>query len=167
MDFYQIATREAKDKSIEVFPDFLVGRFKDIMIRGHSVYAIWDESRGLWSTDEYDVQRLVDEDLRGHAEKNGGATVKYLRHGSNKLWAGFQQHVANLPDSFHQLDENLTFANQEVKRSDYVSRRLPYSLEPGDHRAWDELVGTLYSVEEREKIEWAFGAVISGDAKKI
>jgi len=168
MDFYYIASREAKKGEIEIFPDFLVGRFEDIMIRGHSVYAIWDESKGLWSTDEYDVQRLVDEDLHQYAEKNGGAgTVKFLRNGSNKLWAGFQQHVNNLPDNFHQLDETLTFANQEVKKTDYVSRRLPYALEPGDHSAWDELVGTLYSVEEREKIEWAIGAVISGDAKKI
>jgi Fe-S-cluster formation regulator IscX/YfhJ len=167
VDFYVISTRETKGGKLEVFPDFLVGRFEDIMIRGHSVYAIWDESRGLWSTDEYDVQRLVDEDLRLYAEKNGGVTVKYLRNGSNRMWAGFQQHVANLPDSYHQLDENLTFANQDIRKTDYVSRRLPYALEPGDHSAWDELVGTLYSVEEQEKIEWAIGAIISGDAKKI
>jgi hypothetical protein len=65
------------------------------------------------------------------------------------------------------LDENLTFATQEVKRSDYVSRRLPYSLDEGDHSSWDELVGTLYSVEERRKIEWAIGSIVSGDSKKI
>jgi phage/plasmid-associated DNA primase len=35
------------------------------------------------------------------------------------------------------------------------------------HSAWDELVGTLYSVEEREKIEWAIGSVVAGDSKKI
>ena len=28
-------------------------------------------------------------------------------------------------------------------------------------------MGTLYSVEERAKIEWAIGAIVSGDAKKI
>jgi uncharacterized protein DUF5906 len=169
MDFYQIAVRETKN-GLEIFPDFLVGRFKDLMVRSSSVYAIWDEARGLWSTDEYDVQRLVDDDLRAYAEKHGGAvsTVKYLRNGSNKVWAGFKQHVKNLSDNYHQLDENLTFANQEVKRTDYVSRRLPYSLDPdGDHSAWDELVGTLYSVDEKEKIEWAIGGIVSGDSKKI
>jgi replication-associated recombination protein RarA len=54
-----------------------------------------------------------------------------------------------------------------VKKSDHVSKRLPYSLEPGDHSAWDELVGTLYNVEEREKIEWFIGAIVSGDSTKI
>jgi hypothetical protein len=54
-----------------------------------------------------------------------------------------------------------------VKQTDYVSRKLPYSLEKGDISAWDELVGTLYSVEEREKIEWAIGAIVTGDSKHI
>lgn len=34
-------------------------------------------------------------------------------------------------------------------------------------KAWDELVGTLYSETERAKIEWSIGAIISGDSKKI
>jgi hypothetical protein len=51
MDFYQIAVKETK-AGLEVYPDFLVGRFKDLMVRSGSVYAIWDEARGLWSTDE-------------------------------------------------------------------------------------------------------------------
>jgi hypothetical protein len=169
MDFYQIAVKETK-AGLEVYPDFLVGRFKDLMVRSGSVYAIWDEARGLWSTDEYDVQRLVDEELHAYAEKHSGAvaSVKYLRNGSNRVWAGFKQHVKNLSDNYHQLDENLTFADQQVRRTDYVSRRLPYSLDPlGDHSAWDELVGTLYSVEQREKIEWGIGSIISGDSKKV
>ena len=33
--------------------------------------------------------------------------------------------------------------------------------------AYEEIISTLYSPEERQKIEWAIGAVISGDAKKI
>lgn len=37
----------------------------------------------------------------------------------------------------------------------------------GECKAWDELVGTLYSQEERNKIEWAIGAIVSGDSKKI
>ena len=166
MDFYYPVVKETKN-GVEVFPDFLVGRFKDLMIRAHSFYAIWDEARGLWSTDEYDVQRLVDDEMRIFAEKYVGANIKYLRNGSNRQWAAFQQYTNNLPDNYHQLDQRLTFADQEVKRSDYVSRRLPYSLEAGDVSAWDELVGTLYSVDEREKIEWAIGAIFAGDAKKI
>ena len=169
MDFYQISVRETRNGHPELFADFTVGRSKDLMVRGRSFYAVWDEEQGLWSTDEYDVQRLVDNDLRRYAEEAEGVTynVKYLRSFGNNSWNQFRKFVSQVSDNSHQLDEHLTFANTEVKKSDYVSRRLPYALEPGDISAWDELVGTLYSVEEREKIEWAIGAIVSGDSKKI
>ena len=137
------------------------------MVRGKAFYAIWDEETGLWSTDEYDVQRLVDKELRAYAEKHGITNVKYLGSFSSNGWTQFQKFLKNVSDNSKDLDNTLTFANTEVKKTDYASRRLPYSLAPGDHSAWDELVDTLYAPEERAKIEWAIGAVISGDAKKI
>lgn len=172
MDFYQIVTKENKNGTIELYPDFRVGRSKDLLVRGGRFYAIWDEAQGLWSTDEYDVQRLVDHELRTYAEEQRAAsgisyTVKSLQSFSSNAWNQFKKYVSSMSDNNHQLDENLTFANTEVRKGDYVSRRLPYSLERGDCSAWDELVGTLYSVEERAKIEWAIGAVVSGDAKRI
>lgn len=171
MDFFRICTRETKGAQ-EIYPDFIVGRSKDLMVRGKSFYAIWDEQAGLWSTDEYDVQRLVDDELDRHTQKlreETGLTynIKHLRSFSSNGWSQFRKYLQNISDNSHQLDESLTFANDEVKKTDYVSRRLPYPLTPGDHSAWDELIGTLYSEEERAKIEWAIGAVVSGDSKKI
>jgi len=172
MDFYQICTRESKNGIPELYPDFTVGRSKDLMVRGKSFYAIWDEEMGLWSTDEYDVIRLVDADLYNFAKKakdESGISynVKYLRSAASGSWYAFRKYLQNVSDNSHELDANLTFMNTEVKKSDYRSRRLPYPLEKGACPAWDELVGTLYSVEERAKIEWAIGAIVSGDAKKI
>lgn len=170
MDFYNIVTKQTKE-GMEVYLDFNVSKSKDLMIRGGSFYAVWDEEQGLWSTDEYDVQRLIDQDLKSFVEKNVPEGVKcntkYLRSFNSNSWSQFRRFISNISDSSVQLDANLTFANTDVKKSDYVSRRLPYSLSSGDFSAWDELVGTLYSVEERAKIEWAIGSVISGDSKKI
>lgn len=170
MDFVQISTRETKG-GVEVYPDFIVGRSNDLMVRSRSFYAIWAEERGLWSTDEYDVQKLVDAALHSYAEKlkeSGTAcTVKYLRSFNNNGWSQFRKFMGNISDNSHQLDESLTFANQKTKKGDYVSRSLPYTLSPGPCRAWDELIGTLYGPEERAKIEWSIGAVISGDSKRI
>lgn len=169
MDFYNAHVEEnEKTGKTTLTPNFLVGRSKDLMVRGRSFYAIWDEEAGLWSTDEYDVGRLVDDEMRRLAdEKYPGASIRSLRNFNSKSWSIFRMWMANVSDSYHQLDENFTFADQEVKQSDYVSRRLPYSLAEGDHSAWDELVGTLYPVSERAKIEWAIGALVSGDSKKI
>lgn len=171
MDFFQIGTKETKGGIIEVYPDFTVGRSKDLMVRGRAFYAIWDEEAGLWSTDEYDVQRLVDQELAEFAQKlkdeGHMVSVKYLRSFGSNSWKQFQSFVNNLSDNSHQLDMSLTFANTDVHKSDYVSKRLPYSLSEGDYSAWDELVGTLYSVTERAKLEWAIGSVVAGDSKRI
>jgi hypothetical protein len=170
MDFFQIQTKEVKT-GVEIFPTFTVGRSKDLMVRGRSFYAIWDEAAGLWSTDEYDVQRLVDQKLKEESDKLKAegvvAITRYLKNFDNQRWTQYRRYMNSVSDNSHPLDENIVFANTEVKKNDYVSRRLPYSLEAGDFSAWDELIGTLYSPEERAKIEWAIGAVLSGDSKKI
>src|ERR1044072_5394467 len=152
MDFLTMQVEEKKNGGLSLSPSFVVGRSKDLMVRGRSFYAIWDEEAGLWSTDEYDVGRLVDEEMRKYADTlNGEVSIKTMGNFNNKSWINYRMFVSNISDTFHQLDENLTFADQPVKRSDYVSRRLPYALEPGDYSSWDELVGTLYSVEERSE----------------
>ena len=71
MDFFQIKERSLKRGFVEVYPDFLVGRSKDLMIRGKAFYAVWDEKRNIWSTDEYTVAEMVDQaiyDYRDHME---------------------------------------------------------------------------------------------------
>lgn len=169
MDFFKIMTADYRGKT-QVFPDFRIGRNKDLMIRGKSFYAIWDEAEGMWSTDEYDVVRLVDESMDEFAKSTSGPypySIKYMRSNSSRVWKEFKSLLRDAADNSKQLDMNLTFFNTEVKRNDYVSKRLPYSLVEGDYSAWDELVGTLYRPEERAKIEWAIGAIVAGDAKKI
>lgn len=171
MDFFKIREKETKNGIIEVYPDFTVDRSKDLMVRGRSFYAIWNEEQGLWSTDEYHVQALVDQALYDHAAKleteGRKCIVKPLSSFDSNGWVKFRKFMNHVSDNSHQLDETLTFVNTEIKKSDYVSRRLPYSLDAGDYSAWDELVGTLYDPEQREKIEWAIGSVLAGDSKKI
>lgn len=171
MDFYRIKERSVKKDTVEVYPDFRVCRSKDLMVRGRSFYAVWDEAVGLWSTDEYDVQRLMDEELTAYREQMGNTDgivkVAYMGDFSTGSWRQFRNYMMNVSDNSQQLDTKLTFANTKVVKSDYVSRRLPYSLEEGPTDAWDELIGTLYDPEERDKLEWAIGAIVSGDAKDI
>ena len=173
MDFYQILSKETKDKSgMELYPDFIVGRSQDLMVQGRTFYAIWDEAKGLWSRDEYDVQRLVDEHLNAEADrlrKETGInyTVRSMRSFNSNSWAQFRKFLANISDNNHRLDSKVLFSNSEIKKTDYASKYLSYPLEGGDISAWDELVGTLYSVEERAKIEWAIGSIVSGDSKNL
>ena len=171
MDFYQIRTKESKE-GLEIYPDWTVGRSGDLMVQGRTFYAIWDEERALWSRDEYDVQRLVDEELEREAarlkEETGALyKVKSMRSFGNNTWTKFRQFLSNISDNNHPLDTKLMFADAEITKRDYATKRLPYSLEEGDTSAWDELVGTLYSYDEKQKIEWAIGSIVAGDSKTI
>ena len=171
MDFYSIKERSTKRGTRELYPEFRVCRSKDLMVRGKAFYAIWDKERGMWSTDEYDVQRMVDEDLRKRKEELGDLPdmlhVKYMLDFSNNSWLDYRSYITHVGDNYHQLDERLTFSNQEVTKTDYVSRKLPYPLAQGDYSSWDELIGTLYLPEERQKIEWAIGSIVNGDSRDI
>lgn len=170
MDFYTIKERSVKNGVTEVYPDFKVVRSTDLMIQGKSFYAVWNEAEKLWSTDEYEVCRLVDQDLWKYVDENPTddiRKVKTMSDFSTGSWRNFKNYLANLSDSYHTLDEQLTFKDTETKKTDWASKRLSYSLAPGDYSAWDEIVSVLYSEEEREKIEWAIGAIISGDARHI
>lgn len=173
MDFYQIKEREGgtqRRPTLEVYPDFKVVRSKDLMVRGRSFYAIWDELKGLWSTDEYDVQRLVDSTIRDHKVATEGhfeIVRKYLGNFTSNSWMQFRNYIGHVSDNWHPLDSKLTFRNTEVHKDDYVSKRLPYDLAPGDTSAWDEMMDVLYDPVERAKIEWAIGCIIAGDSVSI
>jgi phage/plasmid-associated DNA primase len=168
VDFYKIKIEAPRDGPPKLVPDWTVGRTKDLMVRGRSFYALWDETKGLWSTDEYDVQRLVDQSLHSYNKENKGVyIVMDLKDFGTGSWAMFRKYLQNISDNSHQLDGKLVFSNTQVKKEDYASHRLPYSLEKGESNAWDELLGVLYSEEERAKIEWAIGAVVSGDSKLL
>lgn len=172
MDFYKIRTKESKG-FLQAYPDWIVDHYDDLMVRGGGFYAVWDEDNQTWSTNEYTVQRVVDRDLMSFVEESAekGIVVEPLltRNFSTGSWESFNRYVRNLPDEsrFRQLDETLTFANTETTKKDYVSKRLPYSLEDGKTDAWDELLNVLYAPAERDKIEWAIGAIVSGDSKWI
>ena len=176
MDFYKIKTRVVKRNGYavcEIYPDFIVGRTTDLMVQGGKFHAIWDEEKGLWSTDEYDVQRLVDQALwrfkddHPELEKQGAVSVLLLGDFSSGIWRNFRTYLSNISDSVTPLNSEITFENSEVTKQSYVSKRVPYSLVAGSIDSYQEVMDTLYEPEERAKLEWAVGSILSGDAKYI
>ena len=177
MDFFMISTRPGGKGVIEIYPRFIIPTRKkssDLMIRGGDFYAVWMEDKGLWSTDEGDVLQTIDHELDLYLEKKkeelSAYKVKVLhmwdaQTGMIDVWHKYCQK--QLRDSYHPLDEKLIFSNVESKKEDYASKRLSYPLEKGSIEAYDKLMSVLYSEEERRKIEWAIGSVVSGDSKTI
>lgn len=164
-----------KDGPPEIYPIFIAKKSKDLMIRGGDFYAVWDDKRGVWSTDQDDVIDLIDAEIdeyqKEHVADNpalANARKLYLWNADTGMIDKWHKYVQKqLVDNFHPLNQKVVFSNTTPCREDYSSFRLPYALEQGNIDAWDEMVETLYSPTERHKIEWLIGSVVSGDSKEL
>ena len=174
VDFLIISTRSTKN-GVDIFPKFrLYPKSQDLMIRGGDFYAVWIEELGLWSTNEDDALSIIDSELSKYADdykkKHPDAHLNILytwdsSTGSIDNWHKYCQRQKR--DSFEMLDENIIFSNTVTTKKDYASKRLPYPLEQGSIAAYDKLISTLYTEEERHKLEWAIGAIVTGESKHI
>lgn len=172
LDFLIVSARNTK-RGTEIYPKFVIKKSSDLMIRGGDFYAIWNEELGLWSTDEQDALQLIDKILFEYYENNKdkfGEHVKvlYMWDAENNMIDSWHKYCQKqMRDSFHMLDETLIFSNTETTKKDYASKKLSYPLEECETPAYNKLINTLYSEEEKRKIEWAIGSVVCGDSKKI
>lgn len=173
LDFLMISTRALKNGTIEIYPKFIIKKSSDLMIRGGDFYAVWVEDHGFWSMDEQDALHMIDNELDAYAKDYRGKTDNnvYVKHmwdaesGMIDSWHKYCQR--QMRDNYHPLDEKLIFSNTETDKSLYASKKLSYPLEAGDITSYDKLMSVIYSPDERTKIEWAIGSIVSGDSKKI
>lgn len=173
LDFLIISAETKKPGVYEVCPNFRVGKSSDLMIRGGDFYAVWVEERGLWSTDEDDLIYLIDKEIDKYVKDNRDklgekVIIRRMRDSRSGMIDSWHRYCQKqMRDSFHMLDEKLIFSNTETTKKDYASKKLNYPLDDNEPVAWNKLISTLYSEEERHKIEWSIGSIVSGDSKKI
>ena len=173
LDFMMVSTKSTKSGTIEIYPKFIIKKSQDLMIRGGDFYAVWNEDKGLWSTDEGDVIFSIDRELDKFFEKNKnkfGSNVRILHMwdaetGVIDHWHKYCQK--QMRDNYTPLDEEIMFSNSDIKKESYASKKLSYPLKKSSYKNYDKLIGTLYSEEERHKLEWAIGAIVTGESKYI
>ena len=159
LNFIKHKYKRNKDHSITVYYDFqLPSAESDLMIRGGAFYAVWVEPLGLWCRDESTALRLFDKELWSYVdelkEKFGPDTVYDVKtivdFSSGKLieWKRF---LKCNPDIYVDLDSFVTFKSQEVKKTDYVSKRLTYDLSNGPTPNYDLIMSTLYGLSRTKR----------------
>lgn len=169
LDFVSIELIEKKNQTV-LRPSFHVGKSKDLMIRGHDFYAIWDESCQEWSTDEYRVAEMIDRELNDYLQSQdrpSGMQVEWMKDFDSGRWTSWRRYLRDAPDNYHELNLSVKFLNDEIHKEDYVTKRLDYPLEVANISSYEELMNVLYIPEERKKLEWMIGAVIAGASKDI
>lgn len=173
LDFMKASYRLTKKGDIEVYPKFLLTTRTDLMTRGGDFYAIWDENKKLWSMEETDAIRLIDNDLDEYVATHQDIVgthpkIMYMFDSESGEIDIFHHYCQKqLREKFVPLDDSLVFSNTELKKDVYASKVLPYALCDGSIEAYDKLISTLYIPAERHKIEWSIGAIVSGDSRYI
>ena len=178
MDFIRLYTKESKNASknrdvgsLELCSDFQVFHTKDLMTRGRGFYAVFDESTNMWVKDEMAVVRLVDAKIMNEVNKleQDGNVVYYqmMQNYESGIWQKYTSYIKNMPDNWKPLDNELRWQNDKLTRESYATRVLPYSLKAGPTPNYEMLMKTLYDPEERDKLEWAVGAILTGDSRYI
>lgn len=162
---------ESIEKTKRISPAFSIIRRKDLMTKGGRFEAFYNEKTNMWSDDIIELCMQIDEKLENEEQRvnevfNGYKYIPISISSTHK-WDDFVKYVKNLNDKFQTLDPKITFADQDTCREDYVMHKLDYVMAPGDCSAWHTLVGRLYNEEDKRKIEWAIGALITGDSRKI
>ena len=171
-DFFKIKVGFTGNKTF-LYPEFSAKTTsKDLMIRGGDFYALWLEDRQIWSTNPQDVCDIIDSELYKRKEElketyGPDIRLKLMDDFSSRMFIEFRKYCKIIHDNYHELNKNIIFSNTETKKTDYISKRLNYPLEKSSIKAYDELMNTLYLPYERQKLEWAIGAIISGDSKDI
>lgn len=171
MDFFEPSRKLVKG-IYYCQPEFLVVDTKDLMIKGGKFYAVYDETTGLWKRKLNDVVRIIDKETKKYVAEHKNEDVahkplymKYASHGVVDKWKKYVER--QMDDVYYRLDTKIIFSNTKIKREDYATHVLSYPLEEGSYEAFDELMGTLYDPEERKKLEWALGSIVSGDSQWI
>ena len=173
MDFYSIETMPIRGQAgmMAASPGFINGCSRDIMIRNGEFVAFWDPRDQLWCLKEHKIVDLIDSDTLAYVEdaakRNLNLLPRLCRRDDDGVWKKYRLWTKNMVDTDCPLDRKPIFADTPIRQDDYASFRLPYSLTDGVPVNWFKLVDTLYNPEEREKIEWGIGAILSGDSRKI
>ena len=168
LDFMNIQVKLGKNGTV-IKPIFnITTRSKDILVKGKSLYGIWDEDRNEWSTVIEDAARIIDKNIEQFAKDyitkhpNESVNVEYLRDDTNGAALRFMNFIKNKTDCKQTFNNKIIFADQEIKKEDYCTVKAKYAVVDGNRDNYEKLISTLYAPEERHKLEWLMGAVIAG-----
>ena len=171
LDFVKISVNTSKKPAV-IKPEFMCTKKSgDLLVKGRSLYGIWDENEQKWFKTKSDAARIIDDQIHDWFKEQpdymNGATVLYLDNYSSGMYEAFLRFVSVRDDTKVRLDSKVVFKSDPYKKTDYSTHRLDYDPVEMETPGYDKLMSTLYLPEERAKIEWLVGAVLAGENHKV
>lgn len=167
MDFVKIVEqRDSRSKNkIFVQPSFNSYGVKDLIVQGDSFKAYWTGKE--WSMDLDQLLKEIDKmiwDKVNEVQKEypeATVTARTLLDYSSGMYKTFLNLCKDMPNNDVSFNKVIRFANEEITRDDYATFKLDYTPMEGKHEAFDEMINTWYAPEDRDKILWSIGLILS------
>lgn len=166
MDFIRVAHKEDKEGNKTFYPSLQAIESTDVVLRGGQFVAIWDEDTGLYSRKQSHIASIIDRSFSKMVgdKARAGDTIKKIRVYDNQIYSRLTGMFRNIGDMGPELDQRIVFANEVPVKGHAATFKMPYALSDAPCPVWNEIVSTLYSPEERLKIEWAIGSIFTGSS---
>jgi len=175
MDFYEIVmdTKEGPNRhsDVTIFPDFKHRKSRDLICKGGTLFAWWNEDH--WDDSPDNLVQAIDKTLRDaknlYLKEHPGSIVKvrYMESHSSKVKLDFDKYCEARVQSDIPFNTKILFSDAKPRREDYSTSHLNYVPKEGPTEAFDTLLGRLYSEEELQKILWFMGALLSNKMQTI
>lgn len=164
MDFIKVAFKENKDGTREFYPSLQAIESQDLVIRGGQFVAIWDEASGLYSRQQSHVPGIIDRTFSKMVGERvrPGDTVMKMQVFENQLFSRLIALMRNIGDMGPELDQRIVFADEPLDKSFAATFKMSYSLSDAPSPAYNEILNTLYDHDNRTKIEYAIGSILTG-----
>lgn len=164
MDFYTIVTDEKKSLARPVF--VTKAKYDDVVFINpqQNELRFWDEQKGIWVSGHPALLEKIYEDTKKYANEHGLEAYNILSNTNPQMLLQYIRQ--QVPNPLVRFDSKVRFASDELVREDMATFKLNYDLSAQDPSAYLELMSTLYSPVELEKLEWFLGCTLRNELSK-
>lgn len=167
MDQVKIRAAKKTKSTMVVYADPKSRGYHDLLIKGGQFYAVYDPVTKFWKRGLADLSQLIDHDiddfLTTYDVPDGMDVIpQYMDSMSNGCWQRYLTSLKGLDDDRTLLDQKILFDNDEIDREDYASFKEEYALKESPIPNYEKIMSTIYTPDERRKLEWGIGMLVDG-----
>ena len=167
MDQVKIRAAKKTKSTMVVYADPKSRGYHDLLIKGGQFYAVYDPVTKFWKRGLADLSQLIDRDiddfLTTYDVPDGMDVIpQYMDSMSNGCWQRYLTSLKGLDDDKTLLDQKILFDNDEIDREDYASFKEEYALKESPIPNYEKIMSTIYTPDERRKLEWGIGMLVDG-----
>lgn len=176
IDFVKIVAEQLfsnnRGADVHIYPMFQYGATEDVVCKGGEMKAFWYDNK--WRNSIQELVHIIDNEMSAKAKEETDkrpeirVKISYLNNDMTNSYKRMLEYFTKQEQKVDIIfDQKVLFADEEPKREDYSTYKLPYKPEEGDTPSFDKMFERLYDESEIEKALYFMGALLTNNMKRI